>query len=328
VGVAARTVSVVVCTHTDRRLGLLRECVASLRAADPAPHEIIVVVDSNRPLLERLPSVLPFGVEMIPSAGRGVSAARNAGVAAATGDLVAFIDDDATAEPDWIREIGQPFDDPDIVAAGGRILPRWEDSAPILPPELYWVVGCTYRGHPTTAQPITRPIACNMAARREALLDAGGFPVEFGPSGPKPKNHSNEEIALAVQLRRRYGRDSIWYTPDAVVWHFVPMARTTWTYLWQRCVAEGISKADVRLRYGPAAMGFDRSYARRTLLPAIARYAANGVVHRDRVAGARALASAGGLFVTAAAFGGRLAAARGRRVIATDVARGRATQRA
>jgi glycosyltransferase involved in cell wall biosynthesis len=257
-----------------------------------------------------------------------VSAARNAGVAAATGDLVAFIDDDATAEPDWIREISQPFDDPDTVAAGGRILPRWEDSAPILPPELYWVVGCTYRGHPTTAQPITRPIACNMAARWEALLDAGGFPVEFGPSGPKPKNHSNEEIALAVQLRRRYGRDSIRYTPDAVVWHFVPMSRTTWTYLWQRCVAEGVSKADVRLRYGPAAMGFDRSYARRTLVPAIARYAANGVVHRDRVAGARALASAGGLLVTAAAFGGRLAAARGRRVVATNVARGRATQRA
>ena len=85
-----RTVSVVVCTHTDRRLGLLRECVASLRAADPPPHEIIVVVDSNRPLLERLPSVLPFGVEMIPSAGRGVSAARNAGFAAATGVFFGF----------------------------------------------------------------------------------------------------------------------------------------------------------------------------------------------------------------------------------------------
>jgi hypothetical protein len=189
-------------------------------------------------------------------------------------------------------------------------------------------VGCTYRGHPTTAQPITRPIACNMAARREALLDAGGFPVEFGPSGPKPKNHSNEEIALAVQLRRRYGRNSIWYTPDAVVRHFVPAARTTWTYLWQRCVAEGISKADVRMRYGPAAMGFDRSYARRTLVPAIARYAAAGVRRGDRLAGARAVASAGGLLVTAAAFGGRLVAGGGRRAVAPTAASGRATQRA
>jgi GT2 family glycosyltransferase len=326
--VAARTVSVVVCTHTDRRLGLLRDCVDSLRANDPQPHKIIVVVDSNRPLLERLGDLMPSGVEVIPSAGRGVSAARNAGVAVATGDLVAFIDDDAAAAPDWLAELGRPFDDPDIVAVGGRILPRWEGATPILPPELYWVVGCTYRGHPTAAQPITRPIACNMAARRGALLDAGGFPVEFGPSGPKAKNHSNEEIALAVELRRRYGRSSIWYTPDAVVHHFVPAARTAWTYLWQRCVAEGISKADVRMRYGPAAMGFDRSYARRTLVPAIARYATTGVRHRDRLAGARALASAGGLLVTAAAFGGRLVAAGGRRAVATNVASGRATQRA
>jgi glycosyltransferase involved in cell wall biosynthesis len=317
---------VVVCTHTDRRLALLLECVESLQANDP--HEIIVVVDSNPPLLEKLRGIMPRDVELVLSPGCGVSAARNAGVAAASGDLVAFIDDDATAEPDWLHELEKPFDDPHIVAAGGRILPRWEGATPVLPPELFWVVGCTYRGHPTAAQPITRPIACNMAARREALLDAGGFPIEFGPSGPKPKNHSNEEIALAVQLRRRYGRESIWYTPAAVVRHFVPAARTTWTYLWQRCVAEGISKADVRMRYGPAAMGFDRSYARRTLMPAIARYAAVGVRHRDRLAGARALASAGGLLVTAAAFGGRLAAAGGRRAVATSVASGRAKQRA
>jgi len=326
VGVAARTVSVVVCTHTDRRLALLLECVESLRANDP--HEIIVVVDANPPLLEKLRAILPRDVELILSPGRGVSAARNAGVAAASGDLVAFIDDDATAEPDWLDELEKPFDDPQVAAAGGRILPRWEGTTPVLPPELFWVVGCTYNDHPTGAQPITRPIACNMAARRGALLDVGGFPIEFGPSGPKPKNHSNEEIALAVQMRRRYGGDSIWYTPAAVVRHFVPAARTTWAYLWQRCVAEGISKADVRIRYGPAAMGFDRSYARRTLVPAIARYAAVGVRRRDRLAGARALASAGGLLVTAAAFGGRLAAAGGRRAVATTVASGRAKQRA
>jgi glycosyltransferase involved in cell wall biosynthesis len=319
---------VVVCTHSERRLALLRECVASLRAGDPPPHEVIVVVDSNRPLLARLPSILPFGVEMIPSPGRGVSAARNAGIAAATGELIAFIDDDATAEPDWVREISRPFDDPDIVAVGGRIVPRWEAGAQILPPELYWVVGCTYRGHPTTARPITRPIACNMAARREALLDSGGFPLDFGPSGPTPKSHSNEEIALAVQMRRRHGRDSIWYTPAAVVRHYVPAARTTWKYLWQRCVAEGISKADVRMRYGAAAMGYDRSYAVRTLVPAIVDYAATGVWKRDRLSGAHALASAGGLLVTAAAFGGRLAAAGGRRAVAPHATSGRATRRA
>jgi glycosyltransferase involved in cell wall biosynthesis len=316
----APTVSVVVCTHTDRRLALLDECVASLVANEPKPHEVIVVVDSNEPLFDRLLGRLPPETVVLASTGHGVSAARNTGVAAATGDLVAFIDDDATAEPTWLAELSRPFADPGVVAAGGRIVPRWERPGAALPTELYWVVGCTYAGHPSAPQPITRPIACNMAARRAALGEVGGFPLEFGPRGPTPKSHSNEEIALAVHLRRRYGQDSIWYWPDAVVRHFVPAARTTWTYLWRRCVAEGISKADVRLRYGGAAMGFDRGYARHTLVPAIFRYAARGLRRRDRAAGARAVASAGGLLVTAAAFGGRLILAGGRRVVGTTIA--------
>jgi glycosyltransferase involved in cell wall biosynthesis len=307
-GSRVETVSVVVCTHTDRRLGLLRECVDSLFAADPAPHEVIVVVDDNPGLLARLPALLPERTAIIASIGKGVSAARNTGVERATGDLVAFIDDDAVADPGWLREIARPFRDAGIVAAGGRIVPRWESGNPRLPGELYWVVGCTYAGHPTTPQPVTRPIACNMAARRDALRAVGGFPHDFGPSGPGAKSHSNEEIALSVTLRRRFGPESIWYAPDALVHHFVPAARVGWRYLWTRCVAEGISKADVHVRYGPAAMGFDRSYARRTLLPAILRYARTGITRRDRAAGVRALVGAGGLLVTAGAYGTRFVA--------------------
>jgi glycosyltransferase involved in cell wall biosynthesis len=319
-------VSVVVCTHTDRRLALLLECVQSLLRN--RPHQIVVVVDSNEPLRERLAGLLPEGVPVIASDGRGVSAARNTGVAAATGDVIAFIDDDALAEPDWLRHLTAPLADGSVVATGGRIVPMWERPGPNrLPAELYWVVGCTYTGHPVKAQPITRPIACNMAARRDALVDTGGFPIEFGPSGPKPKNHSNEEIALAVTLRRRYGRDSIRYAPDAVVNHFVPTTRTTWRYLWQRCVAEGVSKADVRLRYGREALGFDHSYARRTLVPAIVRYTAGGLLRRDRLAATRAVAAAGGLLVTAAAFGGRLVTAGGRRAARPTDHRGRTRQR-
>jgi glycosyltransferase involved in cell wall biosynthesis len=306
----APSVSVVVCTHTDRRLGLLKECVNSLAANTRPPAETIVVVDSNPELLARLGDFLPDGVALLASEGRGVSQARNTGIAAARGELVAFIDDDAAADPGWLQRLAVPFTDPGVVAVGGRIVPRWERPNRVLPDELLWVVGSTYAGHPVAPQPISRPIACNMAARRDVLVELGGFPREFGPSGPTPKSHSNEEIALAVGVRARYGRDSIWYVPDAVVHHFVPAERGTWTYLWHRCRAEGVSKADVRLRYGSTAMDFDRSYAQRTLLPAIARYARNAVLGREPGAGAKAVAGAGGLLVTAAAYAARLAAGR------------------
>jgi glycosyltransferase involved in cell wall biosynthesis len=301
----APDISVVVCTHTDRRLALLRECVASLAAGSRRPVDVIVVVDSNPGLRKRLAGQFDGDVTVVPSDGSGVSMARNTGILAARGDVVAFIDDDAVADREWLREIGRPFADEAVVAVGGRIVPRWEEPNHSLPDELLWVVGCTYAGHPMTAQPVSRPIACNMAARREALIAVGGFSPEFGPSGPTPKSHSNEEIALAVELRRRYGPACIWYTPAALVHHFVPADRGTWGYLWHRCVAEGVSKADVRLRYGPASMGFDRSYARRTLVPAIGRYAMRALAERDGAAGAKALAGAGGLLVTATAYGAR-----------------------
>jgi glycosyltransferase involved in cell wall biosynthesis len=303
-------VSVIVCTHTERRIGLLQECVRSLAANEPTPHEVLVVVDNNPPLLERLLELLPAQVVLLASKGTGVSEARNTGIAAATGDVVAFIDDDAVAEPDWLAELSRPFADPAVVGAGGRVLPRWARPNRHLPDELLWVVGCTYAGHPTTAQPITRPIGCNMAMRRAAVVEVGAFAKDFGPSGPTLKSHSNEENALAVQLRAAYGQDCLRYAPGAVVHHFVPASRGTWRYLWHRCVAEGVSKADLRLRYGASAMGYDRGYARATLLPAIWRYAVRAVAEADTRAGARAVAGAGGLLVTAIAYATRLAAAR------------------
>jgi glucosyl-dolichyl phosphate glucuronosyltransferase len=127
-GAAAQVpdISVVVCTHTPRRLALLRECVESLAAGSQRPAEVIVVVDSNPGLLHRLCAGDFTGVVIIPSDGTGVSMARNTGITAARGDVVAFIDDDAVADADWLRELGRPFADPGVVAVGGRILPRWE----------------------------------------------------------------------------------------------------------------------------------------------------------------------------------------------------------
>ena len=306
----AAGVSVVVCTHTERRYALVRECLNSVAANTVRPHELMVVVDSNPALLHRLCADPSIDARILPSTGRGVSAARNTGVAATTSELVAFIDDDAVAEPDWLAELCRPFENPAIVATGGRIVPRWEQPNRLLPDELLWAVGSTYTGHPVFPQAITRPVGCNMAARREALDRVGGFPVEFGPSGPAAKSHSNEEIALALQLRAVFGERSIWYAPAALVRHFVPVERGTWAYLWRRCRAEGISKADVHIRYGAAALGFDRGYARRTLVPAIARYATRSVLRADRLSGAKAVAAAGGLVITGASYVARLATRR------------------
>jgi len=308
------SISVVVCTHAWRRARQVVDCVASVLANSVPPAELVVVVDGDPQLRGHLAGQLPAAVTLLDSDGAGVSEARNSGLARVGGDLVAFIDDDATAQPDWLAELLAAFAAlPAAAGVGGRIVPVWEAPGGWLPDELLWVVGCTYAGHPQGPQPIGRPIGCNMAFRSDARRRAGGFPHEFGPRGPALKSHSNEEIVTALAVRRLCGDDAIWYWPAAVVRHFVPASRLRWRYLVERCLAEGRSKADVRRLHGAASMRYDRGYLVHTLLPAIRRYAARGVAG-DPTAASSVLVAGSGLLLTAAGYGtqslGRLAGRR------------------
>jgi GT2 family glycosyltransferase len=221
-------------------------------------------------------------------------------------DLVAFIDDDASADHEWLAEVVRGFAAvPRAAGLGGRIVPSYERKGDWLPDELLWTVGCTYAGHPTGPQPIGRPIGANMAFRREALDRVGGFSKDFGPAGPALKSNSNEEIVLALAIREAYGDDCIWYWPSAVVAHHVPASRLRWSYLVERCLAEGRSKADVRRLHGTTSMDYDRGYVFQTLLPAIGRYFATAAVRRDTGAATKGLLAGSGLLLTAAAYGAR-----------------------
>ena len=300
--------SVVICTHTWRRLDQVKACVDSILGGTVAPQELIVVVDNNPDLREHLAGALPDGVMLMDSDGRGASEARNTGLAKTSGDVVAFIDDDATADPAWLAELLRGFQAlPSAIALGGRILPNYEARDGWLPDELLWLVGCTYAGHPTESRPIGRPIGCNMAFRREALQRAGGFNKDFGPGSASAQIHFNEEIILGKALQAIHGPDAVWYWPGAVVHHLVPADRVSWAYLVSRCIAEGRSKADVRRLHGNASLGYDAGYVVRTLLPAIGLYGARAVRGPDADAARKAALAGSGLLITAAAYGERSA---------------------
>ncbi|MCD5401861.1 glycosyltransferase [candidate division NPL-UPA2 bacterium] len=87
----------------------------------------------------------------------GLSETRNVGIRAAEGDIVAFIDDDAVAEPDWLENLVRPFEVPEVVAVGGRAVPLWLSGSRLswswFPEELDWIAGCTYKGLPVNYSP-------------------------------------------------------------------------------------------------------------------------------------------------------------------------------
>lgn len=267
----ANTVSVVVCAYTLDRWDALKAAIGSVQDQSRPVDEIVLVVDHCPDLYERALNTFP-GVRVIPSRGRqGVSAARNTGVAVVQGDIVAFLDDDAAAEPGWMDRLLACYADPRVAGVGGRIRPRWFTGRPTwFPPEFDWVVGCSYQGLPEKTALVRNFIGANMSFRRTELLAVGGFRDDLGRLGTWAVGC--EETELCLRITAHHPDAVLLYEPAAEVCQRVPEARARWSYLWTRCFGEGISKAQLA-RYsgsGPA-LASERFYLRSTIPRALAR---------------------------------------------------------
>ena len=264
-------ISVVICAYTDRRWGDIVAAVASIRAQTRPPARTILVVDHHPPLLERARVAFP-DLQVVPNLGRrGLSGARNIGVAHAIGDVVAFLDDDARAEPDWLERLAAGYSSPSVVGVGGAATPVWPGQRPRwLPPEFDWVVGCSFVGLPDASTPVRNLIGANMSFRREVFGSVGGFTDGIGRVGSRPLGC--EETELGIRLRQSRPEGRLVYEPAAVVRHRVTPDRMAWRYFCSRCYAEGLSKAMVsRLVGARDALETERRYVRSVLPRAIVR---------------------------------------------------------
>ncbi|MFD6419946.1 glycosyltransferase family 2 protein [Streptomyces sp. NPDC060194] len=307
--------SVVVCVYTEERWEDILAAVSSVRAQSLPALETLLVVDHNPALRDRLAARYAGAsdVRVLANAGpRGLSAGRNTGIAAAGGDLVAFLDDDAVAEPEWLRWFAAGFADPLVMAVGGRTLPVWASGRrPVwFPEEFDWVVGCTYRGLPPGLVRVRNILGGNAAFRRTAFDAAGGFASGIGRDGDK-RPLGGEETELCIRLSRARPDAVLLIDDRAVIHHKVPRARERFGYLRTRSYAEGLSKALVARSVGAdKGLESERRYTTRVLPAGVVRGLADTL--RGRVGGAgRAAAILTG--VTAAAAGYTIGTLRARR---------------
>lgn len=294
-------ISVVICTYTAARADLLDRALASVAAQTQPAHETILVVDHAPGLLERLRREHP-DVTVIPNvAAPGLSGGRNTGLAAASGDLVAFLDDDAEADLAWLARLGAVFHDPAVVGAGGAAVPVWEGGRPTwFPPQFDWVVGCSHPGLPAKGGDVRNVLGCNMAFRRDALAAVGGFDARLGRVRERPIGA--EETELCIRLRSAMPESRIRYVPSAIVRHHVPAARGRWSYFIERCTAEGWSKAVLsRLVGSRDGLASERRYVLRTLPRAVLRGVADGLTG-DLSGLARSATIVAGTAATSAAY--------------------------
>ncbi|MGX6605276.1 glycosyltransferase family 2 protein [Micromonosporaceae bacterium Da 78-11] len=210
--------TIVIPTRSDARWHSLVRTIASARSQTLTAAEIVVVVDHNTALFRRIRRDLG-GVTVLENAyAQGVAGARNTGAFHAQTSMIAFLDDDTSADPLWLDRLIRPFADPRVVGAGGGINPDWARSRPRwMPDEFLWAVGGAHGGDVRAA---------SMLVRRSAFASVGGFRAG----------------AADTDLRTRMSLldDGLWsYVPDATVRCTVPAGRSTFTSFLRTCFADG-----------------------------------------------------------------------------------------
>ena len=195
-------ISIVICTYNGSRT--LHDCLDGVRRVEYPDFETIVVNDGST---DAVPSIAAeYDVRLISTENRGLSAARNTGWQAATGEIVAYLDDDARPDPHWLQYLAWAFRNSRHVGIGGPNL---------APPGDGWIAECVAHapGGPlhvlvsdTEAEHIP---GCNMAFRRSALEAVGGFDPRFRTAG--------DDVDLCWRLQDRGG--TLGFHAGAMVWH-------------------------------------------------------------------------------------------------------------
>ncbi|MFC6988723.1 glucosyl-dolichyl phosphate glucuronosyltransferase [Haloplanus sp. GCM10025708] len=236
-------VSVVVCTYSLDRYEVFTETVESVLEQTYDPLEVVVVVDGNEAVCQCVEN--DFGDEEnvvvhCNDENRGISYSRTKGAEIASGDVVAMIDDDATAEPDWIERLVQTYEETDAVAVGGKVEPDWQVEKPdFFPEEFYWLVGCDERGFGEHGEELRNTYGSNISYERDVFLSVGGYDENTGRKGDR--HIQAHEAPVCVRIEKEYGKGVV-YNTNAVVHHKLFDYRADPFWLISRSFWQGYSK--------------------------------------------------------------------------------------
>jgi len=245
---ATATVAIPTRNRRGRLIPLLERLIP--QAADVGADILVVDNGSSDGTVEAVRALAGDRVRCIVEPGAGATRARNAGARAARGEVAAFIDDDALPRPGWLAALLDPFSDARIGCVGGRVRLRFEGAAPA------WIndaLAAYLAAYDLGDDPVDlalrphheAPRGLNMAVRREALLEVGGFDVRLGPRGSRPSVGEESELCLRL-LRRGHG---VRYDPRAEVEHLVDPARLDSAWFLRRAFWTGWGEGFIDARY-------------------------------------------------------------------------------
>ena len=237
-------VSIIICAFSSNRFKKTVDCVNSVFNNTYKNYEIILVIDGNHELKQRMDYKFKESknITIIKNEkNEGPSISRNRGVECAKGDIVVFIDDDGFATPYWLENIVKDFSEyPEIFAVGGKLLPVYENGSKKLPEELLWLVGGTYKGYVENKQLVRNVFTGNMAVKRDIFKD-----INFMKMIDNKENnlsHQLEDTLFCVMLNNRKS-NTVLYDPEIIAYHHVPNDRLKVRSIVKRAFDEGVLKA-------------------------------------------------------------------------------------
>ncbi len=219
------SISVVVCCHNGEET--LRDCCEGLQRLAYPDLQVIIVNDGSRDASGSI--AREYGFRVIDSPNLGLGSARNIGMEAATGEIIAYLDCDARPDPSWLTYLAHTFVSTEHAAVGGPNL---------APPGDGLVADCIANapGNPThvllTDRVAEHVPGCNMAIRKSCLQAVGGFDPQFRVAG--------DDVDMCWRIQQRGW--TVGYNPAAVVWHH--RRNSTRAYLRQQ---QGYGRAEALL---------------------------------------------------------------------------------
>jgi glucosyl-dolichyl phosphate glucuronosyltransferase len=245
-GEQAADITVIICTfNRGESLKTTLDSITHLTVPPDLNWELIIVdnnsTDNTAQVVREFASAAPFRVRCILERRQGLSAARNAGVAAARGKIIAFTDDDVILHPEWLTNLKQTFDTFQCAAVGGRIIPVWQQPKPdwLEMDEQQAIVHYEHGDEPTVLREHP-PLGANCAYRKDEFVKYGTFRLDLGVSGEN-RGITCEDTEFATRLFA--AGEKIVYAPNAIVYHPVDPRRATKAYFRKWYYNDGRSSA-------------------------------------------------------------------------------------
>lgn len=231
-------VSVVLIVYSGSSTSDLVHVIEEVEAQTYDPIETVVVTSDAPEIADVIRGMDVTLVEL--DCDDGLSDARNVGAEHASGDIVAFTDEDVVLQPSWVRSLVDVYEKYEAFGVGGPAFPIWPGEPPrSLPPEYYWLIGSDY-DVPMSITETRNSFGCNISFDRDAFIDAGGFDEALGKNPDAPLQ--GEEAQLTGRLYD-VTDGSFYVTPDAVIGHMVYESQLDVRQWHRRAFWQGYSKA-------------------------------------------------------------------------------------